>query len=197
MTITVDSASTAGESLYSPMFLSTSQLPPRLIDEVAPGLFQGGTPDEDWRSRREREALPQPTRDLAVEDSIDAVVTLFRRAQPWGLAATEFRYGFPDAKPTADELARVLEAARWAHAHWTADEQVLIRCQAGLNRSGLVTALVLMLEGASASEAIRTIRAARADIALCNNHFVDWLATEADRALARPRPAASRAISAA
>jgi protein-tyrosine phosphatase len=178
--------------LYSVPFVSWSQQPADLIDEVLPGLFQGGTPDEDWRPRHEREARPQPIRDLDLEDRFDAVVTLFRRAQPWGLAAAELRYGLPDAAPSEAALRRVVQAARWAHAEWKAGGTVLIRCQAGLNRSGLVTALVLMLDGADAAAAITTVRAARADVALSNTHFVDWLVGHAAEALA-PRGAAGSA----
>lgn len=60
-----------------------------------------------------------------------------------------------------------------------AADRVLIRCQAGLNRSGLVTALVLMLDGHSATEAVNQLRARRSPWALCNDAFVDWLVTDA------------------
>jgi protein-tyrosine phosphatase len=54
----------------------------------------------------------------------------------------------------------------------------LVRCQAGLNRSGLVTALILMSTGLDAETAIREIRKNRAEIALFNNEYVTWLMTE-------------------
>lgn len=52
---------------------------------------------------------------------------------------------------------------------------VLVHCQAGLNRSGLVTAAALILEGMPASEAIKTLRAARSGAVLCNQSFHKWL----------------------
>jgi len=51
----------------------------------------------------------------------------------------------------------------------------LVHCQAGLNRSGLITALALMESGMSASEATRLLREKRCDQVLCNPIFFAWL----------------------
>jgi protein-tyrosine phosphatase len=48
---------------------------------------------------------------------------------------------------------------------------VLVHCQAGLNRSALVTARALMLAGATADEAIGLIREKRSAACLCNPAF--------------------------
>jgi protein-tyrosine phosphatase len=52
---------------------------------------------------------------------------------------------------------------------------VLIRCQAGMNRSSLITAMVLMKEGLSSDEAIDLIRKQRSEYCLSNQHFVEYL----------------------
>lgn len=52
---------------------------------------------------------------------------------------------------------------------------VLVHCQAGLNRSGLVTALALMKAGRSSKDAIELMRAQRSDAVLCNPSFHMWL----------------------
>jgi protein-tyrosine phosphatase len=52
-----------------------------------------------------------------------------------------------------------------------------VRCQAGLNRSGLVTALILMKEGFTAQDAINLIRSKRHEDALFNDSFANWLLT--------------------
>jgi protein-tyrosine phosphatase len=44
-----------------------------------------------------------------------------------------------------------------------------------MNRSGLVTALVLMKADYSAVDAIQLLRSQRAEVVLFNNHFVDYL----------------------
>jgi protein-tyrosine phosphatase len=69
--------------------------------------------------------------------------------------------------------------ARYAHQRWSEGARVLIRCQAGVNRSGLVMALTLMHHGHSAAEAIALIRSRRSPAVLSNRHFVRWLLTEA------------------
>ena len=64
---------------------------------------------------------------------------------------------------------------RMAHAEWKRGQRVLIRCQAGMNRSGLIMALVLIREGYTAQEAIDLIRTKRSKHALFNGRFEKWL----------------------
>lgn len=53
---------------------------------------------------------------------------------------------------------------------------VLVHCQAGLNRSSLIVARVLMLHyQKTADEAIDLIREKRSPQCLCNDHFRQWL----------------------
>lgn len=51
----------------------------------------------------------------------------------------------------------------------------LVHCQAGLNRSGLVTALALMKAGKSSKDAVELLREKRTDAVLCNSVFHMWL----------------------
>jgi protein-tyrosine phosphatase len=60
-------------------------------------------------------------------------------------------------------------------SEWKSGKKVLVRCQAGWNRSGLVTALALMKDGHKAKDAIDLIRARRSPHALCNEDFVRYL----------------------
>jgi protein-tyrosine phosphatase len=56
------------------------------------------------------------------------------------------------------------------------DGTTLVHCQAGLNRSALVTALALMTgDGMGAAEAIALLRAKRSPAVLCNRTFERWL----------------------
>ncbi len=64
---------------------------------------------------------------------------------------------------------------RMAHAEWKRGQRVLIRCQAGMNRSGLIMALILIREGYTAEDAIDLIRAKRSKHALFNGRFEKWL----------------------
>jgi protein-tyrosine phosphatase len=71
--------------------------------------------------------------------------------------------------------AELFDIVRLAHADWKRGKRVLIRCQAGWNRSGLITALVLIREGMGAREAIDLIREKRSEWALCNKSFEKFL----------------------
>lgn len=177
----MDNHTETPRDLYAPAWVSADQEPDELFSQIVPGLFQGGTPLEHWSSDGTSFDHHEPD---PIEGHFDAVVSLFAWSRPCDWGVEELRYGFPDAHPQHADMSRVVRAARWAHDRWTAGDRVLIRCQAGLNRSGLVTAMVLMLDDWSAEDAIRQIRRQRAEVALVNDDFVDWLIHHAPAALA-------------
>lgn len=168
------------DDIYAPRWIGPDDMPVDLHSEIVPALWMGGTADEDWIH------YPAPREELSEPAPYDAVVTLFAWAQPMTWGVEELRYGFGDCELDGANLPRILKAARWAHERWRAGERVLVRCQAGINRAGLVTALVLMLDGRSPREAIEVIRRRRSPLALCNDAFVDWLLTDAAEALRPP-----------
>ena len=59
--------------------------------------------------------------------------------------------------------------------HWKDGKKVLIRCQAGINRSSFVMAFVLMREGYTAEEAISLMREKRSSWVLMNKSFEEFL----------------------
>jgi hypothetical protein len=124
--------------------------------EIVPGLWQGaGT------------TLP---------DGFDTVLTCSRSAarRPPPRDAAHWQFLFRDGR-------RVPEDGQiWTWAQQINDElangrRVLVRCKAGLNRSGLLVAATLMLRGASPDEAVAQVRQHRSPRALNNRHFVRWL----------------------
>ena len=142
---------------------------PELFSMIAPNLFQGGTDDLDVihlpvTNNRKRTDLP-----------FDAIVTMYAWARPADWNVQEFRYGVPDASITDIDLQRLKQAVEFGYDRWKSGDRVLIRCQAGLNRSGLLTALVLINEGYSPSDAIALIREKRSGWALCNSDYVSYL----------------------
>lgn len=144
-----------------------------LWSEIVPGLWQGGTDDLDWMDSRvspslKGKAFIQPT-------DFDTVITLFADAKPVGWFVKEVRYGFWDAGIESIDFEEIFELVRTAHTDWKRGKEVLIRCQAGWNRSGLITALVLMREGLSARQAIDLQRDRRNKYVLCNRDFEEWL----------------------
>jgi protein-tyrosine phosphatase len=147
-------------------------LHPEPWTEITPGLWQGG---HDY----------QPDPDQYVLDAciapgeFDAVFSLYRRhgiGVPDGIAHRTAL--IPDGPLTDDELAHVRAlAVAVAQAHGSG-RRVLVRCQAGYNRSGLVVGLALMRTGMTATEAIALIREKRGPHALYRQVFVAYLHDE-------------------
>ena len=142
---------------------------PPLFSEILPNLFMGGTDDDD--------VIHIPARIYNRKNGLpfDAIVTMYEFARPAFGGVQEFRYAVPDASIAELDLERLRDAVEFAHARWKAGDRVLIRCQAGLNRSGLVTALVLIKEGHDPKAAIDLLRVKRDRDALCNADFAEWL----------------------
>jgi protein-tyrosine phosphatase len=128
-----------------------------VISPIVPGLWQGGCQD-----------------GLVLPRFIDHLVSLY----PWGrydvehdLASTRTirMLDAADQDMTeVDDVARKVNVLRETGT-------VLVHCQAGLNRSGLVVARALMLDGMSADAAIALVRERRSPAALCNPMFEKWL----------------------
>jgi len=155
-------------------------LPRMLWSEVLPGLWQGGTADEDviqgayMRTPMGKFDTNKPTAITPAE--FDVVFTFYQYAKPVDWHVREYRYGFYDSdmsdfNPEVD----LMDYVHLAHKEWKSGKEVLIRCQAGLNRSGLVTALVLIREGMEARDAIRLLRETRSSSVLFNKQFEKWL----------------------
>jgi hypothetical protein len=161
------------KNLSAPRWHTDDQYPTEPFAQILPGLFMGGTADDDTVNYGKKLS------GLNDESIFDAVVTLYSWAQPMGWGVEEMRYGFADASVEHFDTERLLRVSKWAFDRWNAGERVLIRCQAGLNRSGLVTALTMMQAGYEPADAIRQIRQQRSEMALFNNHFVTWLIEQA------------------
>lgn len=128
------------------------------LTEIVPGsLWQGGT--------EEGMILPK---------FIEHWVTLYTAEE----YAIEHQVGSVLKVRMLDSLeqdtGQVDHVARWVNA-CRETGPVAVTCQAGLNRSGLVVARALMLEGRTADEAIALIREKRSPAVLCNPAFEEWL----------------------
>jgi hypothetical protein len=155
--------------------------PISLYSEIAPNLFMGGTADEDVI--HQAVAYNKARTDLP----FDAIITMYAWANPADWRVQEFRYGIYDSAIADIDLDRLKQAVEFGYNRWLSGDRVLVRCQAGLNRSGLVTALIMMSTGLDAETAIEQIRKNRADIALFNNNYVEWLMSEGAQFLAPSR----------
>ena len=144
-----------------------------LYSEITLNLWQGGTGQYEttYQGQKRLPAMNDPK-------PFDVVVSLNSYALPVGWLVKELRFGFADG-PLAPEIIEEIEhVAEWAYFEWKKGRRVLVRCEAGLNRSGLVIGLILMRDGMSAKEAIDLIRKKRSHHALSNkefeNHLLGW-----------------------
>lgn len=152
--------------------LSFTNQPPSIIpavvhSEILPGLWQGGTDEQD--------VFLQFDKPLITKDDFDSVYTLYAWANPVDWGVKETRLGFLDTNNLSVAAYELYALAKQAHYDWKLGKRVLIRCQAGLNRSGLIAALVLIKDGYQPSEAIALLRKSRSRNVLFNPYFEDWL----------------------
>lgn len=131
-----------------------------LISQVGDALWMGGCRD-----------------GVRLGPEFDFVLSLY----PWDRYALEDNTARLEVKlfdaaemPEADLLVRLARTVNLFRGYGN----VLVHCQAGLNRSGLVTALALMLDGEEPEVAIHRLRSERCGVVLCNKTFEDWLLGE-------------------
>jgi protein-tyrosine phosphatase len=116
--------------------------------------------------------MPEAT---VTKEHFDTVVTLYAWAKPADWFVKELRLGILDGDLSDFDWEEMRNLVLTAHGDWKAGKRVLIRCQAGITRSSLVMALVLIREGFSAKKAIELMRQKRGQAVLANRHFVEWL----------------------
>jgi hypothetical protein len=139
-----------------------------LWSEILPGLWMGGTSDHATVGH----SLARPE---ITNLHFDTVATLYASALPVDWYVKELRLGFYDHDQVDIDEHDLNQLVTSLYGDRQSGKRVLIRCQAGWNRSGLITGLVLMREGFSAEEAIDLIRRMRSPNALCNATFEQFL----------------------
>jgi hypothetical protein len=147
-----------------------------LWSEILPGLWMGGTADKDELAASYPKVHINP-------QHFDTVVTLYGYAKPVDWYVKELRLAFYDHHEVDLDHHDLRQVVASAHRDWQQGKRVLVRCQAGWNRSGLIMALILIKDGLKPQEAIDLIRNKRSDRALCNRSFVSWLLTDAQSVL--------------
>jgi len=94
----------------------------------------------------------------------------------------------PSRPMRRDEAATAISGARTVARFMGAGQRVLVTCQQGWNRSGLVAGLAMIEAfGADADEVIDSIRAARGEDALSNPNFERFVVRYAERQQRRRR----------
>lgn len=127
--------------------------------QVAKGLWQGSFPDSGVDPRK-FEVLVLAAKELQPRGRFPGVEVIHVPMDDSGL-------------PMLDEERRgALAAARIVARAMREGKCVLSTCAAGLNRSGLVSALALRMLGMDPDRAIAMVRRARGPHALSNPYFV-------------------------
>jgi protein-tyrosine phosphatase len=158
------------KDLQAPAYTELHEDDEDLWTEILPRLWIGGTADHDTDF--------QLTKPYITTTHFDTVVTLYAAANPVDWFVREVRYGFWDSDVSHIDSEDLFDLVRVAHSDWKRGKRVLIRCQAGWNRSGLIMALVLMREGWRAGHAIDVLRRKRSPNVLCNLSFDRWLRSQ-------------------
>lgn len=147
--------------------------------EILPNLWMGGT---DYYDRIEFGT----DKHFITPEDFDAVYTFYASSNPVDWFVEEYRFAFLDSEREPLETSKLRRAVELSYEDWKNGKRVLIRCQAGLNRSGIITALVLMRAGFTAQDAIDRIRNVRDQQCLYNKHFVQFLHSQDPQAWIDP-----------
>jgi len=142
-----------------------------LWSEILPNLWVGGTDDDDTLE----DSVNLHANRKITKDDFDAVVTLYAWAQPVDWMVEELRFGFYDSGIAHIDMEALHRAASFAVDQVRDGNKVLIRCQAGLNRSGLTAALALIQMGHKPEDAINLLREKRSRYVLINKEFEEFL----------------------
>lgn len=140
-------------------------------NEIIPNLWQGGQIALNGTH-------PKTPHVVRATNEFDAVFSLYWRDEEGNgpdVGVPHVHHFIPDGKLNNEQLlsARMMRALVAHKIH--KGEKVLVRCQAGYNRSGLVVGLALLKLGYTADTAIALIREKRSPYALHNEHFVRYI----------------------
>lgn len=130
----------------------------QLITPVQENLWQGGCTD-----------------NVNLQGYFKHIVSLYpwERYNPGGNLDSFVEVKLYDG-PTVPDEAQLIQLASWINL-CKQRGRTLVHCQAGLNRSGLLTGLSLVLDGMAPADAIALMRVKRSPAVLCNKAFEKWL----------------------
>lgn len=145
--------------------------------EITPNLWVGGCEYASVGDSGLREWHKAVVTD---SDGFDTVITLWdgwnESYGPNGWSSIEhFTFPFPDGPLTHEVVDTVAEAAYQGMLAISRGDRLLVRCQAGLNRSALVAGVIMTSFGVTGEQAVSRIRHARSPWVLCNPDFEAYL----------------------
>ena len=141
--------------------------------EILPKLFLGGHVwQENGRIRdgRNSSVSADKTLDYVVSAYIDIFNETYPRCDTRLVIFDDTENGL-----TEDTWEQISSAVEEVVARWKQGQKILVRCQAGYNRSGLLMSLILMRLGYTADGAIELIRKLRGKDVLVNKAFENYV----------------------
>ncbi|HEY1016750.1 MAG TPA: dual specificity protein phosphatase [Herpetosiphonaceae bacterium] len=128
--------------------LAAGKLPPN-VDRITDQLFVGGFIDQhDWAALA--------AMGVTVDINLQA-----ERADRFGAVPPEAYLWLPTADHTAPDMRALHTGVAFARAAITQNQKIFIHCHAGMGRSALLCAAILVSEGRSAAEAWQIVKAGR------------------------------------
>ena len=135
--------------------------------EIIPRLWVGGHDYNAAKSERKQRIV-----SAYPEDRFDLVVSMYHRDGFAPSGGDHIEVLFHDATTlSSDSLTQAIRAAREVADRVEMGQDVLVRCQAGLNRASLIGGLSMVWIGYDGKDAIQLLRARRSPWALCNEYF--------------------------
>ena len=141
-----------------------------VISEIVPGLWQGGCQS-----------------GLVLPASISHLVSLYQGESFTVRHALASTRSVRMLDSTTQDVGGVDAIAMWVN-ECRASGPVLVHCQSGLNRSGLIVARALTLDGMPPADAVALIRERRSPACLSNPAFLGWVLGCGNTATERSRP---------
>ena len=140
--------------------------------KIIDGIYVGGC---DYADENGREAEYHVGRG----DPFDAVVSMYGHAHKYGPygpdGMTHHMYPFADSALDEDAIGLAYRAAKTVDTEVRAGSSVLVRCQAGLNRSNLVAGIYLIAYRKMDPKAVVDLLRTRSPWVLCNDDFEAFL----------------------
>lgn len=138
-------------------------------DEITPGLWLGGIHCQFG-------AKDAPDGNAFPKNRFGTVVSLLNAPgyEP-GINTDHFTFRIADADLDPEHHTHLDDLASLVETRVQSGQQVLVRCQAGINRSALLVGLVLLRNGWTLDDYLTHVRAVRSPYVLFNRSFVAYL----------------------
>lgn len=145
--------------------------PPWEGTELLERLFLGGTPRTDVVVQPG--AIASPWQPSVHRGLFDACITMTPISGPAGSGVLELRVPLNDRDGEILDTDRLRDAVEWVVSRHHAGDRVLVRCHAGLNRSGLIAvpAMTWIDPDISFDAALAIARTKRHELVLCRPEF--------------------------